>query len=292
MLEKVTKKNLQLDGLYNAKSLCFVLSQIDRGFDVHEYLDSHQKLKVRHDDDLKTMHAASDKIDLLTKERYAATKVNQENCKLAKRQTAELKSLKQSLLASPTNTAIRRELADNESSLLDLQNLIIKEKKAIESLSRRIKSNALAAFHARSRLRQACILNRNNSAREVIRQDYEETLAQMGRSTTESLGVFCVAASLYLRYKNDTRRAPGFPNREDTGVQELRDWLVATTFDSREEIAQAFLHEVEAFLDSNASWIHDKYGELKMTAELREIWEPQLVAKFSELEQVCSDTEF
>ena len=45
LLEKVTRRNLQLDGLFNADSLCFVLSQCDRDFDVPDYIKQHPNLK-------------------------------------------------------------------------------------------------------------------------------------------------------------------------------------------------------------------------------------------------------
>lgn len=278
---------MQLDGLYNAKSLCFVLSQIDRDFNVNEYLNSHPKLKEKHAEDEKAFRTANSKISALTKERAVATKANQENCRLAKKLSAEIKELKKRAKDSPYNTEYRRELAEKETRLLEYQNQILMEKKTIESFARRINSNQLAAFHARSRQRQGCIRNRNRLGINMIRKDYEDTLAQIGRKPTDSLEVFTVAAMLYLKYKHTPDRASGFPNREDTGVQELRDWLISTTFNDRESFAQAFLRDVESFLDSNAPWIHDRYGELKMPAEIRAVWEPQLLAKFKDLEEVC-----
>ena len=44
LLEKFTKRGLQLDGLYNADSLCFVLSQTDRGFDFLQYARQYPDL--------------------------------------------------------------------------------------------------------------------------------------------------------------------------------------------------------------------------------------------------------
>ncbi len=44
LLEKFTKRGLQLDGLYNADSLCFVLSQTDRDFDMVQYARQYPDL--------------------------------------------------------------------------------------------------------------------------------------------------------------------------------------------------------------------------------------------------------
>jgi hypothetical protein len=44
LLEKFTKRGLQLDGLYNADSLCFVLSQTDRDFNMMQYAHQYPDL--------------------------------------------------------------------------------------------------------------------------------------------------------------------------------------------------------------------------------------------------------
>lgn len=44
LLEKFTKRNLQLDGMYNAESLCFVLSKVDQGFDFNQYMKQYPEL--------------------------------------------------------------------------------------------------------------------------------------------------------------------------------------------------------------------------------------------------------
>ena len=109
----------------------------------------------------------------------------------------------------------------------------------------------------------------------------------MGRQPLKDLQVFPVSATVHLKYQKSENKHLGFPNRVDTNVSALRDWLHGTTLDDRERCAQAFLDDVDAFLASVQPWIMDKYGESKISAELRGLWEPQMESLVGDLEAVC-----
>ncbi|KAH7390044.1 hypothetical protein BKA64DRAFT_757002 [Cadophora sp. MPI-SDFR-AT-0126] len=318
LLEKVTKRNLQLDGLYNAESLCFVLSQTDREFDIIEYLNSHPALKE---------HCAADHqkvLDLVIslknrlKEEGAAKLVDSTNRKRVREFSTRSKDLKAQLgIASnalpPPGRNVKRSASDIDSAsnviqataeqmasrneLAEVQKLLNDARKAyhegaeeLASLGRRVSHIRKALFHARSRIRVACIQNRNKAATTAIRRDYNETLTEMGRESSGPLEVFCVAATVHLQYlrMEPSFVHPGFPHRPDTQIGRLRDWLVSTTFPTRESYAQAFLEDVEATLDSMMPWIEDKYADHKMPVDIREQWEPQMDRELNELQNQFS----
>lgn len=185
---------------------------------------------------------------------------------------------------------LRNKLAQLEKQLSDLSNTTQKQTKSLLSLSRAIGSLKRASFFARSRVLAQCFQHRNELSIAAVRSDYEATLQEMGRQPIKQLQVFPVSATLYLSYQslNDgNKSAMGFPNREATQIPALRDWIMGTTLENRDKNAQAFLNEVDGFLDSTQLWIAGKYGDSKMSAELREHWEPQLDRMVVELEVVC-----
>jgi len=57
----MTKRNLQLDGLYNQESLCFILSQTDRDFDKTSknggYMEDYPELQEKCFDDVQQVSA-------------------------------------------------------------------------------------------------------------------------------------------------------------------------------------------------------------------------------------------
>lgn len=161
----------------------------------------------------------------------------------------------------------------------------------LKSLSNRDVSIQKALFWTRSTLAAKCIKYRNNLSAEAIKQDFANSLREMGREHKGDLKVFCVAATIFLSYesKNNrgTLRLPGFQTIQDTQIPALRDWLIGTTLNTRDRYALAFLEDVENFVNWMQPWMNDKYGDTKMTVQTRERWEPELDQKVLELESVC-----
>jgi hypothetical protein len=171
-----------------------------------------------------------------------------------------------------------------------LEDTIRKDGELLLSLEGRLRSLGKALLFARSRLKVACIQHRNQISTAAIRKDYEATLQEMGRQATKPLQVFAVSAVVHLHYLSRPGANvihAGFPNREDTKVADLRDWLLGTTLETRDSYAQAFLEDVEQFVNSMKPWINDKYSDMKISADERKRWEPQLEGQVVELEQVC-----
>ena len=189
--------------------------------------------------------------------------------------------------ATSERISLRKQLVNLEKRLADTEDTLQKDNVDISSLGRRIASLKKALFYARSRMKVACIKNRNELSTAAIRSDYEDTLQEMGRSTTGPLQVFCVASTVYLNYlKFPGRVHAGFPTSQDTYIPLFRDWLIGTTLKTRERYAQTFLEDVEGFVESIQPWVNDTFGDTKMTAELREFWEPQLEDSVSKFEEV------
>jgi hypothetical protein len=191
--------------------------------------------------------------------------------------------------ASPEQFELRKKLRELQQQLSDLKDMVQSGDKDLVSYGRRIAYKRKALFYARSRFMVQCIRHRNEQSSGAIQKDYLATLQEMGRQPSKNLQVFPVSASVHLRYQNShnaEKRHPGFPNREDTQVPALREWLVGTTLDDRERIVQSFLDDVEAFLASVQPWIMNTFGEIKMSADLRAQWESRMESLVAELEAV------
>lgn len=188
--------------------------------------------------------------------------------------------------ASLEQIELRRKLVELQQQLSDLKHTVQSGAKDLISFGRRMASKKTTWFYARSRCMVQCIRHRNELSSASIRNDYRATLQEMGRQPNKDLQVFPVSATVHLYYQNSEKRHLGFPNREDTQISAFREWLLGTTLDDRERYAQAFLDDVDAFLASIQPWIMDKFGDSKMSAELRARWEPQMESLVADLEAV------
>jgi hypothetical protein len=192
--------------------------------------------------------------------------------------------------ATEEQISLRSKLVRLEKDHSDLRNAIQADANKLLSYGRRIEALKRSQFFANSSILAKCINHRSYLSITAVRSDYETTLTEMGRQPSKQLQVFPVSANVYLKYlnTNDSNKGyMGFPNREDTKIPALRDWLVGTTLDGREKCAQAFLDEVDAFLNSIKPWIEDKHGDNRMPAEVREYLQPQIDRMVVELEEVC-----
>jgi hypothetical protein len=189
--------------------------------------------------------------------------------------------------------ALRKNLIELQQLLSDQKDTVQSGSKDLISYNRRIKFKERALHFARSRYIGQCIRHRNDQSSEAIRNDNKATLTEMGRQAHNDLQVFPVSATIHQIYQtwentgNSEKRSAGFPNRTDTGVPALRDWLYGTTLDDRERIAQAFLDDVDEFLAKVQPWLMDKFGQNKMPLEVRGQWEPQIESLVTDLEAVC-----
>lgn len=185
---------------------------------------------------------------------------------------------------------MRAKLADLEKKHSDLRSTMQEEAGDLVSCGRRIVHLKRALFFARSRISASCVAHRNSLSIGAVKGDYETTLREMGREPNKQLQVFPVSATVYLWYQmrnNSHVQHELFPNREDTQIPALRDWLMSTTLDNRERCAQAFLDDVDVFLASVQPWLVDSSGDGKMSVEVKKFLEPQVRMKVDELEAVC-----
>ncbi|TVY91158.1 Nuclear GTPase SLIP-GC, partial [Lachnellula willkommii] len=285
LLGNITKRNLQLDGLYNQESLCFILSQTDRDFDKTSknggYIEDHPELQEKCFDDAQQVSADKKKaldLERQTKE-LAASIAKSKKAKRGlldeiediidpvtdgqKRKLSQLQQTSGPPSVMSTLASLRKKLADAEEAIQT-------EESQVSSLGRRKSNIELALWHARSRIASQCIKYRNALSAEAIRQDFTKSLLEMGP------------------YQVRTGRAPGFTTVQDTEIPALRDWLIGTTLDTRAKYALAFLADVENFVAWMQPWINDSYGDTKMKAEMREHWEPDLNGKVLKLQQSFS----
>lgn len=104
MLEKITKRNLQLDGLYNPDSLCFVLSQTDQEFNVTDYIKQTPVLDDSTAADMSQIQTFNGKIAELKREKDKARKKHAEEYKRAKNLSKDIADIK-SQLAKLSNSS-------------------------------------------------------------------------------------------------------------------------------------------------------------------------------------------
>ncbi|RFU34362.1 hypothetical protein B7463_g1957, partial [Scytalidium lignicola] len=276
LLQKYTKRNLQLDGRYDAGMLCFILSQTDREFDYPHYIKQHVNLK----DSLKTSHRNLELYlgdlrrqisdirlylgDILPVKPGRKRKIPEFQYKSSQEAREHLAQIENLLDATET------EQKNEASELLAIQN--------------RIDSNTKAWWFSESRIHKACIDNRNELSALAIKNDYEATLKEIGKESAVPLQVFGVAAATYLKYiTNRLYRSKGFPNIQDTQIGSLRDWLISTTLNDRQQYAQAFLDDIEQFLYALKPWIADTLGDALLTADQRALWSSAIEQRVDEL---------
>ena len=99
---------MQLDGLYNADSLCFVLSQTDREFDYAQYAKQYPDVGKHVSEDQKLAWQYRGDIVELKRERDSAEKAHRKNEKRVKELSNEIKKLNSRLNAfSSTSSTLQ-----------------------------------------------------------------------------------------------------------------------------------------------------------------------------------------
>jgi predicted nucleic acid-binding Zn-ribbon protein len=118
LLEKIAKRNLQLDGLYNSDSLCFVLSQTDKEFNYKNYIKQTPVLNESTVEDSKEIRRLMGDIGALKRQRDNTKKKYNEKKKLAKKlskETVDIKSRLDALSNSAGNLSHNRKRTANET---------------------------------------------------------------------------------------------------------------------------------------------------------------------------------
>jgi septal ring factor EnvC (AmiA/AmiB activator) len=119
LLEKYTKRNLQLDGLYNSDSLCFVLSKTDRSFDYAQYAKQYPELGDMVSPDIKKAWKLKGDISGLERQNAAVGKSYKKNKKAMAELSANIKNLTSRLKAlscasTPFLSTRKRTLSNTE----------------------------------------------------------------------------------------------------------------------------------------------------------------------------------
>jgi chromosome segregation ATPase len=118
LLEKIAKRNLQMDGLYNSDSLCFVLSQTDKKFPYQNYIKQTPVLTESTAEDSKEIRRLEGDIGALKRQRSNTKEKYNEKKKLAKKlskDTVDIKSRLDALSNSAGNLSRNRKRTANET---------------------------------------------------------------------------------------------------------------------------------------------------------------------------------
>ena len=109
---------MQLDGLYNSDSLCFVLSQTDKEFNYKNYIKQTPVLNESTVEDSKEIRRLMGDIGALKRQRDNTKKKYNEKKKLAKKlskETVDIKSRLDALSNSAGNLPHNRKRTANET---------------------------------------------------------------------------------------------------------------------------------------------------------------------------------
>ncbi|KAH8820314.1 hypothetical protein F5884DRAFT_866052 [Xylogone sp. PMI_703] len=295
LLLKHNKRNLQLDGRYDARKLCFIISQTDRSFNYLHYSKHHANLHKTLRETWNEIETLRQKIKELGSRKMSLISTMMKHKDL-QRQVLDIKFYLGESSAvqfgskrkiSEVQFESPREKLNEVTKLIELTKAE-REKDAFEltSTQRRIDSNKKALWYAESRIVKSCIDNRNQLSAAAIESDYEATLKAMEKEANVPLKVFGVAAATHLKHiANPRYKQRGFTNIQDTQIGALRDWLISTTLDDRQQFAQAFLDGVEQLVQSIKPWIADTLGDAMLTSDQRVQWSSILDEDVDELKK-------
>lgn len=103
LLEKITKRNFQLDGMYNPEALCFILSQNDNAdFKTNAHLAANPKLKRLCSPAIEQLAKLNASVAKLTKDEKVAKREYMKCKKVVKDLEKELRALKKGAVEAPT----------------------------------------------------------------------------------------------------------------------------------------------------------------------------------------------
>jgi hypothetical protein len=117
LLEKFTKRNLQLDGLFSSDKLCFILTQTDLIFNLQLYIRDHPSLAALCQPNQDAISQRNSEIAAIKSEEAVIRTRRASNSKEAKALSTQLTKLKNqfdSLFGETGHTDLKRKrLTDN-----------------------------------------------------------------------------------------------------------------------------------------------------------------------------------
>ncbi|KAK2025554.1 hypothetical protein LX32DRAFT_703147 [Colletotrichum zoysiae] len=121
----------------------------------------------------------------------------------------------------------------------------------------------------KSMLKALCIQERNTLLKQNVKQNLLDTKKKntKSRATRDLTEVFPVSSKAFRAFKNSSRDCDieGFPNRESTGIPNLKSWLDQVSLDYREEWVDSDIHHLQVLFDAADGW---NQGDELFTLEL------------------------
>jgi hypothetical protein len=184
------------------------------------------------------------------------------------------------------------KLRDYRELRVRQENEVAKYNKKLRELSRRRRTVLHDKEITECKLRKACIDNRCRLQIAAANAEYQAGRREMGdQHATEPLKVFCVSAVAFsLLVKGETEKAlrKGFRTKLETGIPDLRDALIATTWGLRERKARAFIEDVASSFTRLQGWCEDPYSDYRMQQIDRALLQSKIDQHFATLDTVCS----
>jgi hypothetical protein len=111
---------------------------------------------------------------------------------------------------------------------------------------------------------------RNEHIEKAIKKDFarrQKALLRDGRKNPKqydgSVDIIPVSATAY-RDLLKGRKAAGFPTKNHTGIPRLRQWLVDSTVEQREEHLDTMLNALRRLLNSGIQWLMKNSSDLAL----------------------------
>jgi hypothetical protein len=272
---------MQLDGKYNKKSFCVVVSQVDEiDCDVFIKGDAHARQNLDLQKDIKQIKALTQQSTVNGIQiKIDAAKLAKTNEKLAKAETklAALtptgpgsRKLKQGMYRHLSSCAcfiltvnVEKAFQDKASKAKGERKSIMADRtaqrKALDKLTQKkaLVEQQLATIQGRQKW--ACIWMRNQHIMAAIKHDFtrrQTALArEMGHRNEDdgSVDVIPVSATAFRDHLKD-REPVGFPTKRHSGIPQLRRWLADSTLERREEHLDALLNALRRLFLSIQQW--------------------------------------
>ncbi|KAK2059697.1 hypothetical protein LY76DRAFT_652412 [Colletotrichum caudatum] len=111
----------------------------------------------------------------------------------------------------------------------------------------------------KSMLKALCIQERNAKLKQAVKDNLLATRKKNSKSRTTSdtlAEVFPVSSKAFREFKRSSKNChvEGFPNRESTGILNLRSWLDQVSLAYREEWVDGDIHHLQVLFDAADGW--------------------------------------
>lgn len=273
LMNSINQTTLQMNGDYSGDHLCFVISKCDLDINVVNYVEKHREVlkaqvtKHLENEDLVQgfIDINQTQIDIIDgKLQSLASQISNhldshtQKVKLYN-STKPLKRKADELNDAPTASQDHNpELKAEIHTLTKLINDCTKSKDTLDAQNLKLekKNASLLAWKRRSGERRLmiCIQYRIRNAATSIKKKYQDSIKGLDLKN-QNLQVLGVSAKAYINIDNPNFRKSGFATKSDTGIPQMRQYLIESTYECRIKNANGTLISLTNLVQSLILWL-------------------------------------